>query len=60
MTMWDSGKRVTGTFCLKGPEGASHKVYLSPFSIFVHECEHGVEECAMRRPQHVASKAWWN
>jgi hypothetical protein len=27
-----SRKRGTGTFCLKGPEGASHKTYLSPFS----------------------------
>jgi hypothetical protein len=27
----DTGEKVTGTFCLKGPEGASHKRCLSPF-----------------------------
>src|SRR4030042_5345865 len=27
-----SGKKVTGTFCLKGPKSASHKRCLSPFS----------------------------
>jgi hypothetical protein len=28
----DSGKKVTATFCLKGPPGASHRRWLSPFS----------------------------
>jgi len=27
-----SGKKGAGTFCRNGPEGASHKMYLSPFS----------------------------
>jgi len=27
-----AGKKGTGTFCRNGPEGASHKMYLSPFS----------------------------
>jgi hypothetical protein len=30
-----TGKKVTATFCPKGPEGASHKRWLSPF--FLHE-----------------------
>jgi len=27
-----NSKKVTATFCLKGPSGASHKRWLSPFS----------------------------
>ena len=27
-----AGRKGTGTFCRNGPEGASHKMYLSPFS----------------------------
>ncbi len=30
MRLW--GKKGTGTFCQNGPKGASHKMYLSPFS----------------------------
>ena len=25
-------KKGSGTFCLKGPKGAAHKMYLTPFS----------------------------
>jgi len=32
MSWPDGTKKGTGTFCRNGPEGASHKMYLSPFS----------------------------